>query len=321
MTVPRYVFLDQNHWIYLAKAYYGRPHRPAHEDLLDSLLAAVNRDEVRLPISYLHLIELLRAGQSKRRLDLAEVFEQFARGWYIAAWSHILPTEFDRAIAQILELPTVPKPPEVFGRGIFYGLPPSSREDLRRKFGPSTLAKLELIAELPGSTLDIIAFLNEEGRSRQNASIAERSRQDSAAIEKARQIFRSEPKALHRRAKMARYALSFQDQLRASLSNVGQTLDSFFSRSTEFAVRFWSEVPSLHVDCELTLYRDRQWSRAVDPNDFDDLGHLALSVPYCAAVVVERFWARALAETGVARKYDTMVCTDLEEISPLLRCG
>jgi hypothetical protein len=318
MTVPQYVYLDQNHWIYLAQAYHGKPHRPAHEDLFDLLLAAVNRDEVRLPISYLHQIELLRADRSKRRLDLAEVFELFARGWYIAAWSRILPREFDRAIAQVLELPTVPQPPEVFGRGLFYGLPPSSCEELQRKFGSSTFEELELIAELPGSTLDIIAFPNEEGRSYQKASIAERSRQDSAAIEKDRKIFRLEPKALHRRVKMARYALSFQDQLRASLSSVGQSLDSFFSRSPEFAVRFWSEVPSLNIDCELTLYRDRQWSRAVAPNDLNDLGHLALSIPYCAAVVVERFWARALVETGVARKYDTMVCTDLEELRPLL---
>lgn len=208
MSDPRYVFLDQNHWIYLARAYHGKPHRPAHEDLLDPLLAAVNWDEVRLPISHLHLIELLRASRSKRRTDLADVFERFARGWYIAAWSHILPREFERAVAQVLELPTVAPPPEVFGRGLFHGLPPSSREELRRDFGPATFAKLERIAELPGATLDVIGFPNEEGRDRQNASIAERARRDAEAIEKNRQDFRSEPKTVHRRVKMARYIYS-----------------------------------------------------------------------------------------------------------------
>jgi hypothetical protein len=318
MSDPRYVFLDQNHWIYLARAYHGKPHRPAHEDLLAPLLAAVSRDEVRLPISYLHLIELARASRSKRRTDLAEVFERFARGWYIAAWSHILPREFDRAVAQVLELPTMPPPPEVFGRGLFHGLPPSSREELRREFGPRTFARLERIAELPGATFDVIGFPNEEGRGRQNASIAERAREDAEAIEKDRQAFRSEKKEVHRRLKMAGYIRSFQDPLMASLSSVGHDLGSFFSRGTEFSVRFWSEVPSLHVDCELTLYRDRQWSRPVDPNDLTDVGHLALTVPYCPAVVVERFWARALAETGVARRYATTVCTDLEELKTLI---
>jgi hypothetical protein len=63
MSDPRYVFLDLNHWIYLAKAYQGRPQRPAHKELLASLLAAVNRDEVRLPINCLHLIELARSTE------------------------------------------------------------------------------------------------------------------------------------------------------------------------------------------------------------------------------------------------------------------
>ena len=268
-------------------------------------------------MSYLHLIELLRAGL-RRRLNLAEVFERFARGWYIAAWSYILPREFDHAIAKVLGLPRVPPLPEIFGRGIFYGLPPSSRENLLREFGPNTFAKLERISELPGATLDMIAFPNEEGRGLQNISISERNRQDVESIEKDRQVFRSETKLLHRRAMLARYTLEFQNQLKASLSRVGHTLESFFSRSTEFAVGFWSEVPSLHVDCELTLYRDRQWSRRIDPNDCADLGHLALSVPYCAAVVVERLWARALTETGVARKFGTTVCTDLEELKALV---
>lgn len=113
---------------------------------------------------------------------------------------------------------------------------------------------------------------------------------------------------------MAEYIRIFREQLRASLSSVGHNLESFFSRGPEFAVRFWTEVPSLHVDCELTLYRDRQWSRAVEPNDIVDIAQIALTVPYCAAVVVERFWARALKETGVAQKYGTAVCTDLEEL-------
>jgi hypothetical protein len=72
------------------------------------------------------------------------------------------------------------------------------------------------------------------------------------------------------------------------------------------------------VDCELTLYRDRQWPRKVQANDVGDIGHLALAVPYCDVVVVERFWARALQETGLAEKYRVAVCADLAELSTLL---
>lgn len=318
MSEPRYVFLDLNHWIYLAKAYQGRPHQPAHKELLAPLLAAVNRDEVRLPINYLHLIELARKGRDRSRVDLGAIFELFARGWHVAAWSHILPRELDRAVARVLELTTIPPLPEVFGRGLFFGLPPSSREQLRHEFGPSAFARQERIAELPGAILDVVSSPDEESRHKQNASIAARGAKDTEDIEKDRQAFRSEPKEVLRRVKLAEYRRSFHEQLGASLSSVGHNLDSFFSRGPEFAVRFWSEVPSLHVDCELTLYRDRQWSRAVEPNDIIDIAHIALTVPYCAAVVVERFWARALEETGVALKYGTSVYTDLEGLHAVI---
>jgi hypothetical protein len=198
------------------------------------------------------------------------------------------------------------------------GFRPAAREELRRHFSSDSLSQLEAVAALPGAILDLIAFPNEDRRNRQNASIAGMNGSDAASIEDARRLFGKESKSLHRRAKLARYTVNFQDQLAASLSSLGLPLSDFLSRGAEFLTRFWSHVPSLHVDCELTLYRDRQWSRPVGPNDFADLGHLVIGVPYCSSVLVERFWARAIAETGLAKEYGTSVCTDLDELGPII---
>lgn len=75
-----YIFLDQNHWIYLAKDFWGKPHQEGHRGIAKRLLAKVERDEVRLPLSFLHLIELLRKGEHSARRRLAEVFELYSRG-------------------------------------------------------------------------------------------------------------------------------------------------------------------------------------------------------------------------------------------------
>jgi hypothetical protein len=72
--------------------------------------------------------------------------------------------------------------------------------------------------------------------------------------------------------------------------------------------RFRSGIPSLNTDCELTAYRDRPWSRQIQPRD---LAQLAIAVPYCDAVVVEKFWKRAITETGLGQKYRTGVFCDL----------
>jgi hypothetical protein len=64
--------------------------------------------------------------------------------------------------------------------------------------------------------------------------------------------------------------------------------------------------------------RDRQWSRKVQPNDVRDIAQLAIAVPYCDAVVVERFWKRAITETGLGKKYETEVFCDIAELAEYL---
>lgn len=107
----RYIFLDQNHWIYLARAVWGRPHKAAHTAASEELLRRVDRDEIRLPLSIIHLIEHMRAEEPGKRQRLAEVFERFSRGWFFAAWSDILPVEIARAVGHTFGMARPPRRP------------------------------------------------------------------------------------------------------------------------------------------------------------------------------------------------------------------
>jgi len=97
-----------------------------------------------------------------------------------------------------------------------------------------------------------------------------------------------------------------------------RSIQDFLALGGKGLSRFWSDVPSINADCELTAYRDRQWSRQIQPNDVRDLAQLAIAVPYCDAVVVEKFWKRAITETGLGQKYRTGVFCDLAELLPYL---
>jgi hypothetical protein len=70
---PAYVFLDQNHWIYLAQDFWGKPHKPSHQGIARELLSRVERDDIRLPLNIIHLIEHLRRAKKDSRERLAEV--------------------------------------------------------------------------------------------------------------------------------------------------------------------------------------------------------------------------------------------------------
>lgn len=307
-------YLDQNHWIYLAKDYWGKPHKPAHRGLAERLLASAMSDRVRLPLSVIHFIEHLRAESGPRRRRLAEVFDLFNCCWHMASWSNVLPTEVHHAIAETFSVePLIPKP-ELFGKGFLFGLGPKERAVLLEGRTEEQLNRLESIVTLPGAVLDLLTFPNELRRGRLNARITESGSANAAAAEVMRSQRKSYPTTVHRKAQYAEYTHHHLELIAVAMQELGLPKGDFFTLSLQQLCTFWSRVPSLDVDCELTIYRDRQWSRSVDANDVRDIGHLALAVPYCDVVVTERFWARALSETGLAEKYRTAICTDLTEL-------
>jgi hypothetical protein len=314
MSVPAYIFLDQNHWIYLAKDFWGKPHQDKHRGIAKRLLAKVERDEVRLPLSVLHLIELLRKGEYRARCRLAEVFEIYSRGWFIAHWSQIVPFEISAALAKTFGNP-IPEGPAVFGRGFLFGIPPITQRLLETAAPKVNFDALDALAQQPGALFDLLTRHNEANRLMQNENIAQLNSRDTVVAEDLRKQGKPASREVHRRAQYAQYTLQFQDQITNTLSAWGRSFQDFTALGLPRLLNFWSRVPSLDVDCELTIYRDRQWSRVVDGNDFSDIGHLAIAIPYCNAAVVERFWSRALVETGLGSKYSAAIFRDISDLS------
>jgi hypothetical protein len=273
----------------------------------------VDREEIRLPLSLIHLIEHMQAEDPGRRRRLAEVFERFSRGWFVAAWSDILPIEIARAVRQTFGTGSLPSP-TVFGRGFMFGVGPKGREAFPQEWTQRKLESFAWLAAQPRALLDLLTFPNELGRARQKLGVAEVSRKNAEVAEALRAARKPYDKSLHRRAQYATYTYDLQDRIEAALAAVGKTFADFIGLGVDGLGTFWANVPSLDVDCELTMYRDRQWSRTVHENDVRDIGHLAIAIPYCNAVVVERLWARAIQEARLDRKYGVAVSADLAEL-------
>ena len=311
---PANIFLDQNHWIYLAQDFWGRPHKHSHTGVAKRLLVKVERDEIRFPLNLLHLIELLRKGDASARRRLAEVFEHFSCGYFFAAWSEIIPVEILEALGHTFSTDVHAKL-EVFGHGFMFGIGAGARERLSEAVPGINLASLSSLAAQPGTLFDLLTRENEINRKLQNARISQLNKTDAAAAEHLRAQRKPYVKDLHKWAQYAGYTLEFEDQIKKGLQAVGRSFSDFKALGLDRLVDFWSRVPSLDVDCELTLYRDRQWSRQVDANDVTDIGHMALAIPYCNAAVVERFWYRAIEETGLQKRYRTATYTDISDLA------
>lgn len=71
---PPIVYLDQCHWITLARAQFARHKIPSSDELAaaDFILKTVRDGRIRLPLSGAHMIETAKAGDGPRRHQLAD---------------------------------------------------------------------------------------------------------------------------------------------------------------------------------------------------------------------------------------------------------
>jgi hypothetical protein len=192
------------------------------------------------------------------------------------------------------------------------------REILSKDQSKKSLALFTAASAQPGALFDLLTTTIDANRSRQKTSTAKLSSENAKASEDLRMRRRQCSREEYRRAQYATCTLEHQKVLIQQLALMQRSTQEFLALGEKGSTQFWSDVPSVNADCELTAYRDRQWSRKIQPNDVRDLAQLVIAVPYCDAVVVEKFWKRAITETGLGQKYGTSVFCDLAELLPYL---
>ncbi|PYJ48650.1 MAG: hypothetical protein DME87_11800, partial [Verrucomicrobia bacterium] len=274
-------------------------------------------DEVRIPLGTVHFLEHLQNENPARRERLAEVFELYSRGWCFASWSDICDFEVRQALEHVFD-GLAPARPTVFGRGFMFTTSAKGREILSKDQTRESLALFTAVSAQPGALFDLLTTTIDANRKEQKTSTANLSSENARASEDLRLRRRQCSREEYRRAQHATYTLQHEKVLVQQLALMHRSIQDFLALGGKGLSRFWSDVPSINADCELTAYRDRQWSRQIQPNDVRDLAQLAIAVPYCDAVVVEKFWKRAITETGLGQKYRTGVFCDLAELLPYL---
>jgi hypothetical protein len=97
------VYLDLNHWIYLAQAATGHARGRRYREALDALRQAAGR--VVIPLASVHYMEMEGNRNAAQRADVANVMEELSGFVCVMPRSSILRVEIDAALAQIVGTP------------------------------------------------------------------------------------------------------------------------------------------------------------------------------------------------------------------------
>lgn len=306
------VYLDQMHWIALAKAASRRSDGSGFVETLHIARDAVASRHAVFPLSFMHLLETARAPRADQRAQLAELMASLSKGVVLRSSRPVVEFQLRNAVRRLFDEPLLQGGPSLFGRGV---------EDIFC-CDLSALPNItpERAAQLQGSlntTEAWISLLSYEDEASRKAGITSTERIAEQAVneyERRRVTWESMNEDLTRRAYAGLLTRTFRGELQRFLRETGRTVDEWGNAGTERLMGFWESIPSLHVEMELATQMHRQKSKMWATHDDRDIGFLSQAIPACDVVFTEKFWVDMSHRRKLDERYGTILLSDLSNL-------
>jgi hypothetical protein len=346
----RLVYLDLNHWIYLAKAATGRADGAAYQDALTALRAAKASRRFAFPLSAAHLMEMAGIASPRQRFAVADVMEELSGFDTLVDRAVVMRLEIEAAVdAVATRRPQAYADVAVLGHGCLQAVGRRGGARIRRKTdngddidvteeerlkwpgGPAAFDKWQAEAELMldrallrGPTDEEVPQLQADGW---DPTVAGRIADDRAKAEE-EQAARLDAEPVWRRGRIrdvvaCRYiAFDAMDMFNEALAARGLEIEDVWG-DPDSARRFTDSMPSADVWVSLIAARHRnpqtQWVR----NHIFDADALSVAVPYCDIVVPDKESRHLLEAAKVAARLNTVMPVNVVELAQLIcsECG
>lgn len=304
------IYLDQNHFIALARVYHGRQTHPAVAHASSLIRGSISAGRLTLPLSRQHLLEATKIGDAARRKRLIEAFISLSRGWVIKPTESLTSEELLK-----WERGEIPRAGTAIRRGLLSAFTTYEFAAGNLRLYPTEISEADNIGDDP----DAWSFALTRPWFRQQAATVD-AQADAYAkrVESVRAAWWSRPpirrKEVYAEGLLQDTIASLQPptpQLHKALLKLEQTpVDELPARL--------AEISTLDVLMVLGEAKTKDMSRRTDPNDLWDLAFLATVIPYFDLVVTEKYWAHLATTTGIARKYSCQVLAKIEDVSDFL---
>ena len=277
-------------------------------------LSASAGGRARFPMSLTHCLELRKIQDPNRRQQLANFFITLSGGWFLAAWRLVLPAECWNAVISFYGLDERSVRIEPIGRGMIFatGAYDWAQREMRWSF--DFAQAVDRVRDTPEDLLSILLFQNPDASPPLHDRLASIAARFASRNEVDREERRRMPLQERRALRAAEIFLSIQHHVIRAHAQRGRDAADLLSTGREGVLDFIARMPSVHVDLELGLQWEKQWSRRVQPNDLDDFGHLNVAIPYCDAVLTEKFWTELAGRAGLTDRYGTIVAAETDAL-------
>lgn len=309
------IYLDQNKWIDLARAYHGKDSEPSFVAALNFLQTAVESGDVILPLSAIHYMELSRITNTGRRARLGEVMWELSQGNTLASTSAILIRELEVALSRRFRH-VAPGPFTLLSKGVghAFGLPqPRYRlpAELRSKMPSERIRTLEAVAQL---TLEKAALTGVDPDGKPAAPFLHKAHKENFKdhLERLPSTAAQLPREQWDDLLCAVSLMDIHEPLISVLGHHKLVLGDLLNLGKTEITQFIEELPSRLVD--LHLHRQILRNPALKPklSDLEDWAGLGPAAAYSDFLVCEKHFADQLARDGF--RPAATVITDVRDL-------
>ena len=320
------VYLDQNKWISLLREQSNG--NTGSDSTIARLRQLVEENEVVCPMSVIHLVETASASNRGGRVDdMFDLMLDFSQNQMMAPFTVVQEDEIGTKVDEMLGR-DASMDGKVVGQGLAFSLggrhyhvssesgelDEEVREELLEAVESDWASELLLEDEEIRDTLGSREYeeeLVDRLEEIRNENEEQFSDNDNRRRHEVLGYFSEEviPDVLQR----------FQRELITAPSDtVNPQTDHGISQerleSEEYAFEWIQDFPAIYTHVNLTVERDIQRHRDIQPNDLNDIMALSVAIPYCDVVVTENFWAHIASQVGVDDLYNTEVTSNIEEV-------
>jgi hypothetical protein len=312
---PKFLYLDQNKWIDLARAYYGKQEGEPIREALAAVQAAVDSGKLVVPFSLVNVIETTASKDQTRRNRLAEFLVLLSHGNAVLPFTVTIGWEMTNALRSLLHRG---KPIHVryslISPGIDHALGRRPRVE-----APTLAMESAIMSEIlsPRATLDALRRLGDNQEWKEQKDDLENGA--VAMFERIRAWATSTLTPSQQRIYMLAELLTKGQEgraFKAALKNADVTRAEFRAlfASAGDQDRFMERVPALDVHLTLATERDQNPDQQIKRTDMRDLAWLAVALPYGNLVVCEKNWAHFVRACRLHERYGTTVITNAREL-------
>jgi len=320
----KYVYLDQNIWIELSRAHYGRSEN--YKEACEVVIQASETEDVIFPLSIVHINETVKRANIESRKRLADFMIKISKGNAISPWTSLIKPEIRNYLRNRSGQPQIDLKKGVFGIGIpqMLGAKPQliAKNANAEQIPPDILKKLAKKVYSP----DLIHLsMVDENTSKEILKGMNNYSDDDLVkdLEELRVNEYSHPDKIKRRdISYARFLMTMiLEPLIREAMKMGLDVKELFPEEKtkrKDLENLLESIPTLHTYHILNDARNTNSSRAIKANDLYDLSALNIAIPYCDVVVTEREWTKIAQQKGLDVKNETIITHNINDLVSLL---